>query len=90
MVHQSLELQKQGVYLMVSLVSVFQVAAAQRFSGAVLNLDQRTLDSSQPSAVDWDGAQKVISYFQPLHKIQPELTLKYVKAMNDAVKGWAN
>jgi hypothetical protein len=28
--------------------------------------------------------------FPTLRKIQPELTLKYVKAMNDAVKGWAN
>ena len=59
---------KTGRLSMVLLVSVFQVAAAQRFSGAVLNLDQRTLDSSQPSAVDWDGAQKVISYFQPFAK----------------------
>jgi hypothetical protein len=28
--------------------------------------------------------------FPTLRKIQPELTLKYVKAMNNAVKGWAN
>ena len=28
--------------------------------------------------------------FPTLRKIQPQLTLKYVKAMNDAVKGWAN
>ena len=27
--------------------------------------------------------------FPTLRKIQPELTLKYVKAMNDAVKGWS-
>jgi hypothetical protein len=28
--------------------------------------------------------------FPTLRKIQPQLTLKYIKAMNDAVKGWAN
>jgi hypothetical protein len=27
--------------------------------------------------------------FPTLRKIQPELTLKYIKAMNDAVKGWS-
>jgi hypothetical protein len=27
--------------------------------------------------------------FPTLRKIQPQLTLKYVKAMNDAVKGWS-
>ena len=28
--------------------------------------------------------------FPTLRKIQPQLTLKYIKAMNNAVKGWAN
>jgi hypothetical protein len=27
--------------------------------------------------------------FPTLRKIQPQLTLKYIKAMNDAVKGWS-
>jgi len=27
--------------------------------------------------------------FPTLRKIQPELTLKYIRAMNDAVKGWS-
>jgi hypothetical protein len=68
MVHQSLELQKQGAYLMVSLVSVFQVGAAPRYSGAVLNLVQRNLSSSQPLAADLEKGLEAISYFQPFAK----------------------
>jgi hypothetical protein len=65
MVHQSLELQKLDGYLMVSLVSAFQAGEAQRYYGADLNLVQRTLDNSQPSAEDLVKDLGAILYFQP-------------------------
>jgi hypothetical protein len=68
MVHQSLELQKRGVYLMVSLVSAFQVVAAPRYFGADWNLVQRNLSSFQPLAVDLGKGLEAISYFQPFAK----------------------
>jgi hypothetical protein len=68
MVHQSLELQRRGVYLMVSLVSVFQAVEAPRYFGAVLNLVQKTSNNSQRLVVDLDEVQKVISYSQPFAK----------------------
>jgi hypothetical protein len=65
MVHQSLELQRRGVYLMVSLVSVFQAVEAPRYFGAVLSSVQKTSNNSQRLVVDLEEVQKVISYSQP-------------------------
>jgi hypothetical protein len=72
--------------------------AGQRFSGGGSTKilwrglefgSNGTLDSSQPSAVDLGRGSRGYFIFPTLRKIQPELTLKYIKAMNDAVKGWS-
>jgi hypothetical protein len=90
MVHQSLELQKLDGYLMVSLVSAFQAGEAQRYYGADLNLVQRTLEQFPTFSGRFGKGSRGYFIFPTLRKIQPELTFKYIRAMNSAIREWAN
>jgi hypothetical protein len=69
MVHQSLSVVRQGGYLMVSLISVFQAEARPEYFGKVLNSGQKDLSNFLVGQGDTQQAdQMATSSFQPFAK----------------------
>jgi hypothetical protein len=69
MVHQSLAVVKRDGYLMVSLISVYQVEAQPEHFGKAWNSDQRSSNNFQLGQEERQGAaQMATSSFQPFAK----------------------
>jgi hypothetical protein len=69
MVHQSLAVVKRDGYLMVSLISVYQVEAQPEHFGKAWNSDQRSSNNFQLGQGERQGAaQMATSSFQPFAK----------------------
>jgi hypothetical protein len=69
MVHQSLAVVKRDGYLMVSLISVYQVEAQPEHFGKAWNLDQRSSNNFRLGQGERQGAaQMATSSFQPFAK----------------------
>jgi hypothetical protein len=69
MVHQSLAVVKRDGYLMVSLISVYQVEAQPEHFGKAWNSDQRNSNNFQLGQGERQGAaQMATSSFQPFAK----------------------